>query len=130
MSPLLVGEIQRRGEQHEIAQAVVGPQGGIDRREDGADAPAQHAELFGTGDGLDLANGSRHVLHGVVVELQILVFEARSTPVQKEYVIAAVQHKLNEAMAGTQIENVGPVHEREDQQQRNRMPLLAGTTGM
>jgi len=79
---------------------------------------------FRTGESLNFANGSRYVLQGVVVEFQMLVFESRSTPVQKIDVKTAGQHKLNKAVARTEVENVWPVHEREDQQQRNRMPLL------
>src|ERR1022692_2377659 len=82
-----------------------GPHRGINRRENCTNAPAQHAELFSAGDGLELADGSRHVFHCVVVELQILVFRSGDTPVKEEYVIALAHHKLYKAMAGPQIEN-------------------------
>ena len=121
-----VGEIEGRGEEQQIAQSVIGAHRGIDGGEDGPDAPAQHAELLATGDGFDFANRAGQIFEGVVVELEMPVFEAGHAPIQEVQVIALADHEFDETVPGAQIENRGAVHNGEDQQEGGSMPALGG----
>src|SRR6202035_4602623 len=75
-------------------------------------------------DRLKFADRPRHVLKRIVVELQVLVFRPRSSPIEQVQVIAFIEHELDEAVAGSKIEDVRPIHQREYHQQGNRVALL------
>ena len=120
----LVREVERRGQQDQVLQPVIGSQRRVHRADQGTQAPAEHAELVRPGDFLELANGARQILQRVVVEREVLVFRARRTPIEQIQIVAVSEHVFGIAVTRAQVEHMGPVHDREDHQQRNRLALL------
>ena len=103
----LVGEVQRRRQQDQVLQAVVGPQCRVQRADQRPQAPAEHVELLRAGHRLDLADRARQVLQRVVVELEVLVLRARRAPVEQVEVVAVLAHVLDEAVAGRRSSTCG-----------------------
>ena len=119
-----VGEVERCGEQDQIFQTIIGPYRGIERANQGTQAPTEQIELLRTGDRLYLAHDAWQVVEHIVVELHVLVFRSWSSPVEQKNVVAAISHVFDKAVSRTQIKDMRPIHDCEHQQQRHSMPLL------
>src|SRR5262249_42108451 len=119
----LVGEVERSGQKYQVLQAVVGTQGGVHRADEGAQAPAKDAELGPAGHRLELTHDARKVFQGIVVELDVAIFRPRRAPIKQKDVVSALEHVLDEAMAGAQVKHMRTIHDGEHKQQRNALAL-------
>src|SRR3954453_9301809 len=123
-------EVQRaarvdgRREQQEVAHGVVLVQRAIQERQRAADAPAEHAELVLAARAQHLARGRRDLVADVVVEPEVVVGLVRDAPVEQEDVVALVDQELDERVPAAQVEDVGPVDEGEDEEDRNGVRRL------
>ncbi len=122
----LVGEVERCRQQDQVLQSVVWPQGRVQRADQRAQAPPEHAELVAAGNRLEFADDARQILERVVVKRQILVLGSGCTPVEQIQVVPVPQHVLGETVSGPQVEHMRPVHDREHHQQRNAFAFCGG----
>src|SRR3954465_14090434 len=116
--------VERRREQQQVAHRRVGVQRAVQERQRAADAPAEHADLVLAARAQRLADRRRDLVADVVVEPQVVVGLVRDAPVEHEDVEALLEQELDERVAPAQVEDVGPVDEREDEQDRHRVAAL------
>ena len=92
----------------------------VHRHERPADAPAEQRELLLLRRAQRLAHGPRQLVADVGVEAHVGVLVAGHAPVEQEDVVALLEQELDERVARAQVEDVGPVDQREDEQDRQR----------
>ena len=120
--------VDRRGEQDEVARRA----GGLDRGVHRHSAPPMHQPTR-LSSSWPLARRTSRIAHGqrvadVVVQADVASPPRRGRPSRQEDVVALVEQVLHERVPRAQVEDVGPVDQREDEQDRAR-PACAGSTG-
>src|SRR5215207_3847422 len=119
---LLARERHRGGEQDEVPE-VLGEEGGVHGAHRPAHAVAEEGELLGARDPHDLLGRSRQVVEYVVFEVEVLVLVAGDAPVEHVDVEALAHEVLDQAVARDEVEDVGAVYERVDDEDRDRVFL-------
>ena len=99
--------------------------GRVHGAERAADAPADERDVVGARRALRLAHAPRQRVADVVVEAGLAVLVVRDAPVEQIDVEALVEQVLDERVPRPQVEDVGPVDQREHKQHRHRVLALA-----
>ena len=91
--------------------------------EDAAHAVAEHRNVFFSGILGNAADAFGNEIERVVLEHQPRILAPRRAPIDQVDFVTPLQQKLDKADAGRQIEDVGPVEQRHDQQHRYPVDL-------
>ena len=92
--------------------------GEVEQREQAAEAVTEKIQLVVAGDVEDLVDDARQVVIDVGLEGVVGLQLVGDAPVDEEHVEAAVQHRLHEAVAGREVEDVTARHQAVHEQQR------------
>ena len=95
-----------------------------------ADTPAEQAQLVLAGGAQRFADRPWQLVADVVIQAHVGVLVAGHAPVEQEHVIALLEQELNKRVARPQIEDVGAVDQREDEQDRQRVRAPRGAVAI
>jgi hypothetical protein len=111
--------VDRCGHANQVLQRRLRMQGGIQHREQSADAVADDRQFSLPAVAQDRVDAFGQQAQHMVFERQVLVLAARAAPLDQVDVEALAQQVLDHALPGHQVEDVGLVDERGDDQHRH-----------
>src|SRR5579859_1139950 len=87
---------------------------------------AQYRQFLGMGGTQHFFNGTRNIIEYVILKGQMLIFISRYSPIEHIDIKALLDQVFYQAIVWHQVQYIGAVDERVDQQNGNRKAFLPG----